>query len=187
MRPTTTATPTSGQKLRGIEPRLGRGEEPIVAFIGSNRTPGPARRDPVSLMTGLRPPLQLAGPVPRTERRQVRARLEFPILPDAHTEAPASLAYADLASFAIPSEHVGERCHERRPRASCRLARRGPESGPSSRGNRKVQASPGGCAGIILSMQNGRRLPHGAIPRVLDHVGRLRVLVVDQMGIELVR
>src|SRR5437667_10999081 len=68
----------------------------------------------------LRPPVQLADPVPRRERRWRRADLDLAILPNAHTEAPGSLARVHPPTFAITPEHVGERSHDRAPRTSRR-------------------------------------------------------------------
>ena len=59
----------------------------------------------------LRPPVQLADPLPSLERRQAGSGLKLPILRKAHTEAPGSLALAHPPTFAITSEHLGERCH----------------------------------------------------------------------------
>jgi hypothetical protein len=40
--------------------------------------------------------------------------LELPILPNAHTEVPGGATDAESPTFAIASEHLGERCHDRR-------------------------------------------------------------------------
>src|SRR5512132_470741 len=53
----------------------------------------------------LRPPVQLADPVPPLERRRACAGLELPVLPDAYTETPGSLALAHPPTLAIASEH----------------------------------------------------------------------------------
>jgi hypothetical protein len=59
----------------------------------------------------LRPPVQLADPIPRLEVWGACAGFELPILLRLHADPPRDLTDGEAAPLSIGTEEIGERSH----------------------------------------------------------------------------